>query len=103
MIAFSVLGDIESIIRNLSRFIAEYNQSPNALEDFDVLPETVTRAVHDFSNDLATLKGMLPADLSPSLAQKFRWVYDRKKLKEATQRLNHRKTTLQLSLEIVGQ
>ena len=96
----TAVDDVNSVIRNLSRYIAEFNQSASTRAEHNVLPEAVTRAVQGFHEQLATLKGLLPTE---SVQQKIRWGLDKKrKVKEVTENLGRRKTTVLLALEIDG-
>ncbi|KAI9755365.1 MAG: hypothetical protein M1815_005081 [Lichina confinis] len=96
----NTVDDVNSVIRNLSRYIAEFNQSASTRAEHNVLPEAVTRAVQGFHEQLATLKGLLPTE---SVQQKIRWGLDKKrKVKEVTENLGRRKTTVLLALEIDG-
>ncbi|KAI9748639.1 MAG: hypothetical protein M1815_003098 [Lichina confinis] len=97
------VDDVNSVIRDLNRYIAEFNMSASARAEHNVLPEVVIRAVQGFRDDLASIKELLPIESPLRLGQKIRWGLDKKrKLKEATEKLESRKTTVLLALEIDG-
>ncbi|KAF2808859.1 uncharacterized protein BDZ99DRAFT_369369, partial [Mytilinidion resinicola] len=54
------LRDAESNIRSLRNYIDEFAKSKNATVEFEILPETITRAIQGFRDDMDILKGILP-------------------------------------------
>ncbi|KAI9884226.1 MAG: hypothetical protein M1823_003975 [Watsoniomyces obsoletus] len=98
----SALNDVISIMKNLSSYIAEFSSSANARQHFEVLPEAIVDAVQGFHDDVTTLKEFLPSDLSTSLRRRIRFVFDHAQIRKAIRKLEHRKTTVLLALEIVG-
>ncbi|KAF2497506.1 hypothetical protein BU16DRAFT_456886 [Lophium mytilinum] len=85
------LRDAESNVRSLRNYIDEFARSRNATVEFEVLPSTITESIQGFRDDLNILAAILPVDLSPNLAKKIKWVFDKKKIKDVTKRLDRRK------------
>lgn len=102
-LAVKVIEDVNSVVRNLGRYVAEFGASASACADHDVLPEAITRAVQGFHDELGLIKELLPSQSSLRPGQNFRWGLDKKrKVKEAAEKLERRKTTVLLALEIDG-
>ncbi|KAI2603675.1 hypothetical protein GGR54DRAFT_457379 [Hypoxylon sp. NC1633] len=98
----STLDDTSSLVRNLVAYIHEFRTGALASAQYEVLPDAVVGAVRHFHDSLAVLRECLPPDLSPGFAQKFRFVFNRKKIQNATRRLEECKTSASLALNIVG-
>jgi len=96
----AVLLDVESIAQSLRDYVEE--SSKLAGSELDGLLTAITRAVSGFDEEIALLRQLLPSGLSTGLARKVAWAFDKKKVKEATQRLENLKTTLLVALYVVG-
>lgn len=99
----TALRDVDSNVRSLRNYVDAFSKSKNAIEEYEVLPENITRSIIAFRDDLDVLKEILPVSLSPSLAQKVKWVYDRRKVRGVTKRLLDRKLDLVMALSIASQ
>jgi len=99
---FTALRATDSNLRSLRNYIDEFAKSKNATVEFEVLPVTIMVAIQTFQDDLGFLKDILPADLTPNLATKVRWVFDKKKIKDATRRLDRCKLDVIQATNLVG-
>ncbi|KAF1849195.1 uncharacterized protein K460DRAFT_428656 [Cucurbitaria berberidis CBS 394.84] len=98
----STLQDVDSNMRILRVYVIEFERSKNAIEKFEVLPDTITGCFRKFFDDITALKQMLPHALKPGFAAKAKWVFDKNKMKEVLARLNDRKTSLNTALVVMG-
>jgi hypothetical protein len=98
----SALRDVDSIVRNLRNYVAAFNSSASAIEEFEVLSDSITGAISGLQEDLITLKNLLPPSASTSIHQKVKHVYNRRKVRDVTRRLLERKNDLNLALSITG-
>lgn len=96
------LREVESNIRNLRNYVQKFETSKNAVDEFEILPETITSCFTGFHNDVCALMRILPQKPSPSLAKKIKWVFNQRKVKDVTTRLNERKLSLNNALSITG-
>ncbi|KAI2466055.1 hypothetical protein F4781DRAFT_434778 [Annulohypoxylon bovei var. microspora] len=98
----STLDDISSLIRNLITYTREFQNATLTNNEHEALPEVVVDTVRHFHESLEALREWLPPDLSPSFSQKFRFVFNKKQIRDATARIEGCKTSTSLALEIVG-
>jgi hypothetical protein len=89
-------------VRSLCNYIDDFSTSKNAVDEFQVLPETITSSITQFQADIDLLRAAFPPEIRPSVVQKVKWVYDKRKIKNITRRLAERKTDINLALSIIG-
>lgn len=96
--------NVESILRNLRLFVAEYHSSRNATHYHEALPEAVKDCVLGISRTLKELESLLPrSDDSLQAKQRFRWVLRKKRFVELQERLSSSQNTLALCLQAIAQ
>ncbi|PSN73863.1 hypothetical protein BS50DRAFT_479899 [Corynespora cassiicola Philippines] len=95
------LRDVEANVRNLRSFLAKFAKSKLALEEYEVLPETVRNTLAQFYDDILDLKSLLPPKASPDLAQRVKWAYSKSKVKNLTNRFHECESHLLTALSIV--
>jgi hypothetical protein len=93
---------VEANIRSLRTYAVEFQKSKNAIEEFEVLSETITGSFTRFHDDVVALKQILPSKPSPALAEKLKWVYNKGRVKDVTRRLQDRQLSLGTALAITG-
>ncbi|KAI1376556.1 hypothetical protein F4677DRAFT_81495 [Hypoxylon crocopeplum] len=98
----STLDDTISLMRDLIAYIHEFQSVTSTNVDHEVLPDAVVSAVQYFHESVAALRGCLPPNLSPSFARKFRFVFNKRKVRSAVKRLEECKASASLALNIVG-
>ena len=98
----NTLYDVESNVRNLRNYVHAFSKSKNSVQEFEVLPEVVSRSFQNFQDDILRLKQLLPPKPTASLAQEMKWVYNSKFVKEICDRLGGRKADLSFALSIIG-
>jgi hypothetical protein len=86
----------------LRTYAVEFQKSKNAIEEFEVLSETITGSFTRFHDDVVALKQILPSKPSPALAEKLKWVYNKSRVKDVTRRLQDRQLSLGTALAITG-
>jgi hypothetical protein len=86
----------------LRTYAVEFQKSKNAIEEFEVLSETITGSFTRFHDDVVALKQILPSKPSPALAEKLKWVYNKGRVKDVTRRLQDRQLSLGTALAITG-
>jgi hypothetical protein len=96
------LRGVEANIRSLRTYAVEFQKSKNAIEEFEVLSETITGSFTRFHDDVVALKQILPSKPSPALAEKLKWVYNKGRVKDVTRRLQDRQLSLGTALAITG-
>jgi hypothetical protein len=89
-------------MRSLQAFTLELRKSPSIQHDYKDMPNRIFRVACLFSEDMQALKDYLPPDFSASAANKMKFVFARKKVKEILQRLEERKSTASLALGLIG-
>jgi hypothetical protein len=67
-----VLRDVEANVRSLRHYANEFQKSKNAVDEFEVLSETITGSFSGFHDDIVALKQILPPKPSPALAEKIK-------------------------------
>ncbi|KAI1458860.1 hypothetical protein F4805DRAFT_422866 [Annulohypoxylon moriforme] len=88
-------------MRDLIAYIREFQDAPSTNNEHEVLPEVVVVAVQHFYDSLKSLRELLPPDLSPSFAQKLRFVFNKKKIRRVTSQLESCKASTSLTLNII--
>jgi hypothetical protein len=96
------LRGVEANIRSLRTYAVEFQKSKNAIEEFEVLSETITGSFTRFHDDVVALKQILPSKPTPALAEKLKWVYNKGRVKDVTRRLQDRQLSLGTALAITG-
>ena len=102
LIRSTALRNTDANVRSLRNYISAFSRSRNAKEDFEVLSETITTAVTNFRDDMDTLRALLPPDISSSLAQKVKCVFDKRIIKSITEKLVEHNAALIVALSITG-
>ncbi|KAI1093862.1 hypothetical protein F5B19DRAFT_500489 [Rostrohypoxylon terebratum] len=98
----TTLDDTNSLMRNLIVYIREFQNAPSTSEQYEVLPEVVVATVHNFHESLKSLRRWLPPDLSPNFAQRFRFVFNRKKIQSASLELEKCKNNTSVALLVIS-
>jgi hypothetical protein len=96
------LRAVEANVRSLRHYVNEFKKSKNAVEEFEVLSETITGSFAGFNDDVVALKHILPPKPTPGLAEKTKWAYNRQKVQDVTKRLKEREMSLNTALSITG-
>lgn len=96
----TALRDTDANVRSLRRYILQFSRSKQALRRFEVLPESITRSMESFSNDVLAVKKLLPSKPVEKLEEKVQWVFNKKKAEGLMQRFNERNNRLVAALEI---
>ena len=95
---------IESVLRSLNLFIAQYRQSITPAGQPDQLPDAVGHELIAIKDTLDALATLLPAKGSGSkLRRGIKTILDRKKVVEVIQRLDSHQITLILALQSFAQ
>ena len=92
------LRDMDDNVRSHRNYLIAFSRSKSAREEFEVLPEIMTRSLTNFHEDIDRLKSILPRKASPGPADRVRWVYSKSEIKKITERLLSRKIDLNLAL-----
>ncbi|KAF2794644.1 hypothetical protein K505DRAFT_200006, partial [Melanomma pulvis-pyrius CBS 109.77] len=58
----AALYDVDMNARSLRNYIAAFSKSANAIEEFEVLSETITGALTKFRSDVDVIKSILPPE-----------------------------------------
>ena len=96
----TAVNDVNSVIGDLKRYIEDFKKTASTRAGHGVLPVIVTQAVQEFHDEVALIEVLSPPS---SHRQNLRWGLGRKrKAKEATEKLEKRKTTLPLALQVFG-
>ena len=98
----TALSDVESNIRSLRNYVDAFQTSTNATQEFEVLPEIITLAIHRFRDDVDMISAILPPGRSVTVAQRFGLVYNQKKVREIIARLQDRRSNLTVALSLTG-
>jgi hypothetical protein len=96
------LRGVEANARSLRHYAIEFKKSKNAVDESEILSETITGSIVGFHDDIVALKQILPPKPSPALAEKIKWVYNKRNVKDITDRLKSRNTSLATALSITG-
>ena len=95
---------IESVLRNLNLFVAQYRQTTSPAGQSDHLPDAVSHELIAIKAALDALAALLPVTGSGSkLRRGIKTILDRKKVVEVTQRLDSHQITLILALQTFAQ
>ncbi|KAI1075913.1 hypothetical protein F5B20DRAFT_369828 [Whalleya microplaca] len=95
----STLDDISSLMRSLIAYIVEFYNPISRRASHEALLEIVVKR---FAEHLDSLRKCLPSDLSPSFAQKFRFVFDKKRIKSITKQFEACKSIALFALMVMG-
>ncbi|CAO2654084.1 Nn.00g108170.m01.CDS01 [Neocucurbitaria sp. VM-36] len=98
----NILQDVDSNMRILRIYIIEFGRSRHAIEEYEVLPDTITGCFRKFHDDINVLKKILPDESKVGVAAKAKWVFDKDKLKSVMMRLNDLKTSVIMALLVIG-
>jgi len=71
------LRTVEANVRSLRNYVQEFKKSKNAVEEFEILSETITESFTGFHDDVVALKHILPSKPTADLAAKVKWAYRR--------------------------
>lgn len=93
---------MEANVRSLRHYTMEFKKSKYAVDEFEVLSETLTGSFRGFYDDILALKQILPSKPTADLAHKINWVWQKQRVKDITARLNTRKLDLCTALAITG-
>jgi hypothetical protein len=96
------LRAVEANVRSLKNYVHEFKKSKNAVEEFEILSETITESFTGFHDDVVALKDILPSKPTADLAEKVRWAYHRGDVQRVTKRLKEREVSLNTALAITG-
>ena len=95
---------IESVLRSLNLFIAQYRQTTTPAGQTNRLPDAVSHELFAIKAALDALAALLPATGSGSkLRRGINTILDRKKVAEGIQRLDSHQITLILALQSFAQ
>ncbi|KAI0377950.1 hypothetical protein F5Y04DRAFT_168358 [Hypomontagnella monticulosa] len=98
----STLDDTGSLMKSLIAYIREFQSAASGSIEHEVLPDVVINSVQQFDEIVQSLRKRLPPNLSPSFAQRFRFVFDKRKIRSATARLEGCKANVSLALNIMS-
>lgn len=94
----------ESLLRTLRLYVLEHESSNLCIEQHQILPTAVGNELRDISSDLGLLEKSLPsAGSERKLDRRFKWVFDKKKTREISDRLDRRQMTVMACLQVTAQ
>jgi hypothetical protein len=96
------LRGVEANVRSLRHYAIEFQKSKNAIDEFEILSQTITGSFIGFHEDVVVLKQILPPRPSQALAVKLKWVYNGGRIRALTKRLQERQIGLVTALAITG-
>lgn len=96
------LEEVGDLMKGLQIYGTEVQQSSSTVPSQSTLAHSIAQISKDFSGDLDVLRGILPDDLSPSLSRRMNFVLQKTATNKVLQRLERRKSTATLTLEIIG-
>ena len=100
----STIGNVESLLRNLRPFIAEYQSSGFTIQYHETLPEAIKDSVFNIDTTLKELGKVLPHPDDVNRAkERFRWVVRKKEITELQKRMERNQIILDRGLQIVAQ
>ncbi|KAL8720173.1 MAG: hypothetical protein Q9181_007953, partial [Wetmoreana brouardii] len=98
------IQSVESILQSLDDFVALHRQQQASAGLPDFLPDAVNHELTSIKAQLEALSTLLPSSCSSyQLRRRFKWVLDRKRVAEITQRLDSHQNTLILALQSFAQ
>jgi len=86
----------------LRAYLIEAQQSPSSTLFHRVGQSPIDRIVQQFSEDMDLLRRALPAGATLSASSRVKFVLGKKPLSEIRQRLQERKTSIQIILSTMG-
>lgn len=101
-VTWAVLRDVKANVQNLRRYTIDFQKSKYAIEEFEVLSETLTGSFTGFHDDIVALKNILPSKPSADLARKVGWTLQKHRVKDVIMRLNTRNMSVCAALSIAG-
>jgi len=96
------IRDVESNARNVRNYIIKFQKSKHAIDEFEVLPESIIGALKGFDDDILAVKRLLPHKPADKIKEKIQWALNKNKAASLTRRLDERNTRLVAALEITG-
>ncbi|KAK3390286.1 hypothetical protein B0H63DRAFT_538537 [Podospora didyma] len=99
------LQETELLFGNVLTYMNEFSQDSaqqGTHENLNLLlPPSLTLAVDGFAEDIELIRKCLPANLSRVIGR-AKFVFQKSRIEELTQRLVHRKATITLALAVIG-
>ncbi|KAL8722768.1 MAG: hypothetical protein Q9181_007419, partial [Wetmoreana brouardii] len=94
------IQSVESILQSLDDFVALHRQQQASAGLPDSLPDAVNHELISIKAQLDALSTLLPSSRSNNqIRRRAKWVLDRKRVAEVTQRLDSHQNTLILALQ----
>jgi hypothetical protein len=94
------LKSVEVLVETLIRYAEDFQSIE--CENANRFPQVVTEAILGFKKDIDRISILLPADLSLSTSQKFKWVFAKGEKDETLSILEEREKALLLVVAIMG-
>jgi len=89
-------------MRGLQSYASGVQESSTMSSLQQSLAHSVIQISQHFAADMEAIRGLLPDELSPSLPKRVRFVLQKSSTQKALLRLEQRKSTAVLALEIIG-
>jgi len=98
----AVLSETESLMKALEKYILHIQQKPSVATRHQGLTNSIHKIAQFFLSDVRILQDCLPLNAPPSLVQKVHFRLEKSRIKDVIQRLEQRKTSATLALEVIG-